>query len=154
MPSGDAQRVWLPEMIEELKTSWSRTMSWEELANFCARMTEKRKQIRQERGIQPPKTRCPRCGKVSRSDISGVSIRSALFALKNNGVITDDELEKIDKSWMKHKRKNGLDAHGQKPETPRDEGTGGNRDLKTLEKQIGVLEERKSTLLVDLEKQE
>ena len=124
MPAGDAQRVWFPEMLEELKTSWSRTMPWKELANFCARMTEKRKQIRRERGIQPPKMRCPKCGNISQSDISGVSIRSALFALKNNGVITDDEFKEIDKSWMKHKKRNDLDAHGQKSETPRDEGAG------------------------------
>lgn len=111
---GDAQRVWFPEMLEELKTSWSETMSWDELADFCARMTEFRKQIREERGIQPPKTRCPKCGQVSQSDISGVSIRSALFALRNNGIISDDEFKKLDKSWMKHKKKNGLDPHGQK----------------------------------------
>ncbi len=75
MPSGDAQRVWFPQMIEELETSWSKTMPWEDLADFCARMTEKQKQIRRERGIQHPKTRCPKCGKASRSDTSGVSIR-------------------------------------------------------------------------------
>ena len=37
MPAGDAQRVWFPAMIEELKTSWSETMSWNELADLCAR---------------------------------------------------------------------------------------------------------------------
>ena len=100
MPSGDAQRVWIPERLEELKTSWSETMSWDELADFCARMTEIRMQIREGPGIQPPKTRCPRCGKVSRSDISGVSIRSALFALGNSDIVTDDELKKLDKRWM------------------------------------------------------
>ncbi len=125
MPAGDAQRVWFPEMLEELKASWSKTMSWDDLADFCARMTETRKQIRYERGIRPPKTRCSRCGKVSRSDISGVSIRSALFALKNNGVITDDEFKEIDKSWMKHKKKNDLDAHGQKSISAQDEGARG-----------------------------
>jgi hypothetical protein len=100
MPSGDAQRAWLPEMPEALKTSWSETMSWDELADFCARMTEIRMQIREERGIQPPKTRCPRGGKVSRSDISGVSIRSALFGLGNSDIVTEDELKKLDKRWM------------------------------------------------------
>ena len=114
MPAGDAQRVWFPEMIAELKTSWSRTMPWEEFTEFCARMTEKRKQIRRERDIQPPKTRCPTCGKASRSNISDVSIRSALFALRNNGVITDDEFKELDKSWTKYRKKNGLDAHGRK----------------------------------------
>jgi len=117
MPAGDAQRVWFPEMLEELKCTWSRAMSWEEVADLCARMTEKRKRIRDEQGIQPPRMRCPDCGSVSRSDISGISIRSAVFALKNSGVITDDELRQLDKSWMKHRKKNGLDALGRRTGT-------------------------------------
>ncbi|MEE9383008.1 MAG: hypothetical protein V3V08_06290 [Nannocystaceae bacterium] len=67
----------------------------------------------------PPKTQCLKCGEVSRSDISAVSIRSALYALKNNDVITDDEFKEVDKRWMKHKKRNGLDAHGQRPKIPR-----------------------------------
>ena len=116
MPAGDAQRVWFAEMIEELKHGWSRTMSSDEVADLCACMTEKRKQIRQERGIQPPKMRCAQCGSVSRSDILGISIRSALFALKNSGVITDIEFRELDKSWTKHRKKNGLDAFGRRAE--------------------------------------
>lgn len=118
MPAGDAQRVWFPEMLEELRSMWSSAMTWEELAGFCGRMTEMRKEIRRTRGIQPPRMRCPKCGQVSRSDISGVSIRSALFAFKNNGVITDSEFKVLDGSWMRHKAKHDLDPHGQGIETP------------------------------------
>ena len=122
MPSGDAQRVWFPEMLEELKTTWSSSISWDELADFCERMTEMRKRIREERGIQSPKMRCNQCGGnlLPMADASGISIRSALFALRNNGVITDDELKDFDKSWMKHKKKNDLDRHGRKttPDSP------------------------------------
>jgi len=48
--------------------------------------------------------------------MSGVATRRILFALKNNGVITDAEFEDLDKSWMKYKTKCGLDACGQKTE--------------------------------------
>ena len=51
MPAGDAQRVWFPEMLEDLRSFWSKDMEWEQLADFCQYMTEKRKQIRLERGI-------------------------------------------------------------------------------------------------------
>jgi len=121
MPSGDAQRVWFPEMIEELKREWSRTMPWDEVAELCARMTERRRAIRQERKIQPPKMRCNDCGGVMlpQADVSGISIRSTLFALKKSGVITDIELEDLDKSWAKHRKKNGLDAFGRKVEASR-----------------------------------
>ena len=76
-----------------------------------------RKQLRHERGIQPPRIRCPECGSVSRSDISGISVRSVLFALKNDGVITDTEFRELDKRWMKYKKNNGLDAFGRKAKT-------------------------------------
>ncbi len=119
MPAGDAQRVWFPEMIEELERSWARTMSWDKFADLCARMTEMRIRIRRERAIQPPRMRCKECGGVllPRADVSGISIRSALFALKNGGIITGTEFEKLDRSWMEHRKKNGLDAFGRRAET-------------------------------------
>ena len=93
-------------------------MTWEELAEFCQRMTEKRKGIRQSRGIEPPQMRCPRCGKVSRSDIQGVSIRSALFALRNNGFVTEADFKKLDREWKRHKATHDLDAYGRSTKTP------------------------------------
>ena len=125
MPAGDAQRVWFLEMLEDLRSFWSKETAWEKLADFCERMTEKRKEIRLARGIQPPMMWCPKCGKRTRASVSNVSIRSALFALKKDGLITDAEFKDLDKSWVKHKKANGLDAYGQKSKTPRDEGTGG-----------------------------
>ena len=123
MPAGDAQRIWFPEMLDELKKTWSSAMTWEELTDFCHLMTEKRRGIRQTKGIRPPRIRCHKCGQVSRSDISGVSIRSALFALKNNGVITATEFRGLNRSWMRHKAKYGLDSYGRKVETPQPEPT-------------------------------
>jgi len=84
---------------------WSSAMTWEELVDFCQRITEKRKSIRQTKGIKPPRMRCLKCGQESRSDISTVSIRSALFALKNNCVVTSAGFEELNtpphmlKSW-------------------------------------------------------
>jgi len=119
MPAGDTQQIWFPEMLDELKRTWSSAMTWEEFADFCHRMTEKRRGIRQTKGIKPPRIRCPKCGQASRSDISGVSIRSVLFALKNSGVITAAEFKELQRSWMRHKAKHGLDPYGRKVETPR-----------------------------------
>ena len=118
MPPGDAQRVWFPAMIEELGSTWSKSMGWEEMIAFCARMTTLRLEIRRARGLRPPLTRCSRCGSESRSDIEGVSVRSALFALRKNGIITEAERKELDKSWMKHKAQHGLDYLGGPIEPP------------------------------------
>ena len=114
MASGDALRVWFPEMLEELERTWSPSVSWEELVRFCARMTETREHIRGARGIAPPRMHCPGCGTLSRFDIPGVSIRSALFALRKIGAVTRAEQRELDKSWKKYKAKNRLDAYGGK----------------------------------------
>ena len=125
MPSGDAQRVWFPEMLEALRSTWSKEMTWVELVDFCRRMTERRKAIRHSRGIRPPKTRCPGCGRVSRTDISGVSVRSALFALKKDGIINEVEFKALDKSWKKYRAEHNLDPYGQRPAAPCADGKDG-----------------------------
>lgn len=112
MPAGDAQRVWFPEMLRELTTHWSSTMSWEELRSLCSKMMEKRRAIRNERGIASPKMRCPRCGVITTAEISGISIRSALFALKSAGTISETQFASLDKSWRKHRSRHQLNAYG------------------------------------------
>lgn len=119
MASGDAQRVWFPEMLAELASTWSAAMTWEELADFCRRMTEERRALRESRRIAPPRTRCSKCGEISQSDISGVTIRSALFALEKTGVIDAARRKDLDRSWRKYKAKNQLDAYGRRTDPSR-----------------------------------
>ncbi len=76
------------------------------------------------KGIQPIKMRCPKSGAVSSFDISGVSIRSALFALKKEGIITDAEFKELNSRWMKHKTKHKLDAYGHKADRQKGDAKG------------------------------
>ena len=124
MAAGDAQRVWFPEMIAELTRVWSTAMTWEALAALCQRVTEQRRAIRQARGIQPPLMRCRRCGTVSRSDIPGVSVRSALFVLRKLNLVSEVEFKALDRSWMKHRQATGVDAYGREPSTSEPGGDG------------------------------
>lgn len=114
MPSGDAQRVWFPEMLEVLTAEWSPSTTWDELVDLCGRLTDLRTDLRQSRGIQAPLTRCPKCGGVSRGDIKGVSVRSALFALRKVGTLSEADFRRLDRDWKKHRAARGLDALGRK----------------------------------------
>lgn len=110
MASGDAQRAWFPEMLEDLRQYWGDEPSWENLAVFCQCMTEKREKIKKARRIKPHVTVCRNCG--SKNVLPPISIRSALFALKKIGVIDEVEFKKLDREWSKHRVANGLDAYG------------------------------------------
>lgn len=112
MAAGDAQRVWFQEMVEELRQRWSPSLTWDEVVGLCGQAMVSRARIRQERGIFPPRTRCPHCGRVSQAEIPGISVRSLLFALRNDGQIDESELARLDRSWKKHRAANGLDAYG------------------------------------------
>ena len=101
MPSGDAQRVWFPEMTAELTAWWTPDVSWSDFVAFCYVMTDKRTAIRQALGIKPPMMYCPKCKRHEPSDIPGISIRSALFALKKAGTISDDQFKELDRSWKR-----------------------------------------------------
>jgi hypothetical protein len=117
MPAGDAQRAWFPEMLEELKRFWNPDVAWDEFVDFCARMTALRREIRQARGIKPPMTTCRKCGATGRSDLPDVSPRSALFALRKVGAISDEEMKNLDREWKKYRKTNALDAYGKKTES-------------------------------------
>jgi hypothetical protein len=54
----------------------------------------------------------PHCGEVSQADIPGISVRSLLFALRNDGRIDEEAFARLDRSWRKHRAARGLDAYG------------------------------------------
>ncbi len=114
MASGDAQRVWFPEMTAELTAWWDPGVSWSEFAAFCNVMMEKRTVLRQALGIKPPMMYCPKCNQYEPADIPGISIRSALFALKKAATISDEQFKEFDRSWKRYQRKNAIDGYGMK----------------------------------------
>ena len=112
MAAGDSQRAWFPEMISELKNTWSHQMTWEECADLCHQMTLFRKSIWKERNIKPARMWCKNCQEYHDSRPPDISIRSMLFALKKIDAIDQDELARLDKSWKKYRKAASLDAYG------------------------------------------
>ncbi len=120
MASGDAQRAWFPEMLDALKARWSRDMAWEDLAVLCQRLTGERHKIREARGIKAPRMSCTECG--GQMVFSPLSIRSALFALRNIDVVDEAEFKSLDREWGKYRKANGLDAYGNRPKSEQSPG--------------------------------
>ncbi len=112
MAAGDSQRAWFPEMMSELKNTWSHQMTWEECADLCHQMTLLRKSIWKERNIKPARMWCKNCQEYHDSRPPDISIRSMLFALKKINVIDHDEFARLDKSWKKYRKAANLDAYG------------------------------------------
>ena len=101
-----------------LAAAWSPSTTWDEFVDLCARLTELRAELRQSRGIQAPLRRCSKCGSASRADIKGVSVRSALFALRKVGALSEADFERLERDWKKHKAARRLDALGKTSDTP------------------------------------
>lgn len=118
MPSGDSTRVWFPEMLVELQKQWSRTLSWEDCGVLCERMTEARTKLKLEKGLQGPMMHCPRCNAVHEMRLAPITIRSLLFALRKQGVLSDPELNQLDAAWKRYRAKHRLDGCGKRREVP------------------------------------
>lgn len=104
-------------MLEELQQSWSPDVSWDDFVEFCSRMTAVRAEIRQAKGIKPPMMTCPECGERHRAELPDISPRSALFALRKIGVISDEKMKSLDRDWAKYRKQNGQDAYGKKEDS-------------------------------------
>ena len=96
MPSGDSTRVWFPKMLDELQKQWSNTLSWEECGRLCDRMTAARTKLKLAKGVQGPMMHCRHCNAVHEMSLAPITIRSLLFALRKQGVLSEPELNQLD----------------------------------------------------------
>ena len=105
-------------MLETLKQEWNSSLSWEDFGALCERLTEIRKKIRKEKGIKGPRMFCPHCNEVHEMELGRVTIRSGLFALKKQGVLTNEELSTLDAAWRRYRTRNRLDGCARKRAEP------------------------------------
>ena len=112
MPAGDSTRVWFPEMLEELKKQWSKSLGWEACGVLCERMTEARTKLKLKKGLKGPIMRCHHCNALHEMSLGPITIRSLLFALRNLGVLTDQELKPMDAAWRRYRAQHRLDGCG------------------------------------------
>lgn len=112
MAIGDAQRVWYPEMLADLRRIWFFGMPWEEVIAFCGQMTLKRKELAIAKGVKPPMMKCKYCGRSKRTDYPTISVRSLIYALLKIKIISEEQRKEIDRDWRKYQRESFWDVYG------------------------------------------
>jgi hypothetical protein len=119
MPSGDSTRVWFPEMLAELQKLWSKALSWEECGLLCDRLTDARTKLKLAKGVKGPMMHCRHCNAVHEMSPVPITIRSMLFALHNQGVLSEPELKQLDAAWRRYRAQHRLDGCGKSREASR-----------------------------------
>ena len=112
MATGDAQRVWFPEMIEVLREEWRPEMPFDALVALRDSVDAMLQQIRAERHIRPPVLRCPECGKMAEAAEAHVSVRAMILSLLRFEIAPAEPTYALEKSWARYRKQNGLDLYG------------------------------------------
>ena len=121
MPGGDPQRVWFPEMVEQLRTRWHEGVSLDALVALRGELDAMLGDIRSARQIRTPVTTCQRCGHSGRQPEPHVSVRALILALARFGIVSPAATRALEKAWAAHRQQHGLDLYGQ-PAVPASTG--------------------------------
>jgi hypothetical protein len=116
MSEADAQRVWFPEMIGQLRAEWQQGMTFDAIVELRDRMEAMLQRIRKEQGFRADALRCRRCGKVSSGAEPHVSVRSMILSLLRFDIGTAEEVHGLEKAWAAHRKINGLGVFGRHDE--------------------------------------
>ena len=112
MASGDAQRVWFPEMIEALRSEWHHGMSFEATVELRDELDAMLQRIRSERHIRTPVFKCPHCGHVGEGAQPHVSVRAMLLSLVRFDIVGAEQTKTLEKRWALYRQQNKLDIFG------------------------------------------
>jgi len=114
MASGDAGRVWFPEMIERLRSQWHPGMPFDGLVELRNDLDAMLQRIRSEGRIKSPIFRCPDCGRVDRGADPHVSVRAMILSLARFGIAEAEQAHALEKDWAARRKQDGLDIYGQR----------------------------------------
>ncbi len=115
MAAGDEQRVWFPEMIEDLRSQWRENMSFNAIVKLREDLDAMLQEIRSERHIHPPVVKCPQCGRVGEGDAPHVSVRAMILSLLRFGIAPAEPTYALEKRWAAYRKENSLDLYGKGP---------------------------------------
>ena len=113
MASGDAQKVWFPELIAMVRQAGDPAMSMDALLRLRDWLNTTLQTIRHTRQILPAMMWCPHCQARHRAAPPCVSVRATILVLGRYTRATASEVQALDKQWNRYRRQHQLDRHGQ-----------------------------------------
>jgi hypothetical protein len=116
MASGDANRIWFPEIISLLKNRWNASMSWDEMIQIRNSLDETLQEIRTKRNIKAPMMWCPKCQTQHRSAPPKVSVRAMILALGRFNIENEEVVKTLERKWKSYQANNKLDLCGKPKE--------------------------------------
>jgi hypothetical protein len=117
MAAGDAQRVWFPEMIEQLRSQWHQSMPFETIVELRDDLDTMLHRIRSEGHINSPVFRCRQCGHVGPGAEPHVSVRAMILSLTRFGIAAAEQAYALEKGWAAYRKQNGLDIYGKRTDS-------------------------------------
>ena len=113
MASGDAQKVWFPELIAMVRQAGDAAMSMDTLLRLRDRLHTTLQTIRHTRQILPAMMWCPYCQARHRAAPPSVSVRATILALGRYTRATASEVQALEKQWNRYRKQHQLDRDGQ-----------------------------------------
>ena len=113
MASGDAQKVWFPELIVMVRQAGETALSMEALLRLRDRLHTTLQTIRHTRQLLPAMMWCPHCQARHRAAPPSVSVRATILALGRYTHATASEVQALEKQWNRYRRQHQLNRDGQ-----------------------------------------
>jgi hypothetical protein len=110
--TGDAHRVWFPEMVEHPRLRGRDDLSMAALLGLRDELDDMLGRIRSTRHIANPVSKCPACGYIGRGADPHVSVRATILALARFGVAGRAPARALEKAWTTYRKTAGLDLYG------------------------------------------
>ena len=117
MASGDAHKVWFPELIAIVRQVGEPSMSMDALLRLRDQLDTTLKTLRQTRQILPAMMWCPHCQARHRAAPPSVSVRATILALGRFTPATALEVQALEKRWNGYRRQHQLNRDGQPEDT-------------------------------------
>ena len=108
MASGDAQRVWFPELIAIVRQAGDMALSIDALLCLRDQLDTTLQRIRQRRQILPALMWCPHCQARHRAAPPSVSVRATILAVGRFTRATAAEVQALEKQWNRYRRQHQL----------------------------------------------